>query len=49
MAERLIPPDPQRKVDADFALIRQEESDSGIYEKYLALAEVIEKESQKHI
>jgi hemerythrin-like domain-containing protein len=49
MADRLIPPDRQEKVAADFEHIEHEETGEGIHEKYLALAEVLEKESQKQI
>jgi hemerythrin-like domain-containing protein len=49
MAERLIPPDKQEQVDADFERIEQEETAAGIHEKYLALAEVLEKESVRKI
>jgi len=49
MADRLIPPDRQEKVAADFERIEQEETGEGIHEKYLALAEVLEKESLKRI
>ncbi len=47
MADRLIPPDRQEKVAADFERIEQEEIGEGLHEKYLALAEVLEKESRK--
>ena len=46
MADRLIPPDKQAKVTADFENIELEETGEGVHEKYLALAEVLEKESQ---
>jgi hemerythrin-like domain-containing protein len=49
MADRLIPPDRQEKVAADFERIEQEETGEGVHEKYLALAEVLEKESLKRI
>lgn len=49
MADRLIPLVRQEKVTADFERIDLEEIAAGIHEKYLALAEVLEKESQKQI
>jgi hemerythrin-like domain-containing protein len=45
MADRLIPPDKQEKVSAEFERIEKEETGEGIHEKYEALAEVLEKES----
>jgi hemerythrin-like domain-containing protein len=47
MADRLIPPDKQEKVAADFEHIEHEETGQGVHKKYLALAEVLEKESRK--
>ena len=49
MAERLIPPDRQEKIAADFERIDHEETGEGVQEKYLALAEVLERESMKQI
>jgi hemerythrin-like domain-containing protein len=49
MADRLIPPDRQEKVAADFERIEKEEIGESLNEKYLALAEVLEKESLKKI
>jgi hemerythrin-like domain-containing protein len=49
MADRVIPPDRQEKVAADFEHIEREEAGEGIHEKYLALAEVLEQESRKQI
>jgi hemerythrin-like domain-containing protein len=49
MAERAIPPQGQEKVDADFERVEADEAASGIYDKYLALAEVLEKESTRPI
>jgi len=49
MADRLIPADRQEKVAADFERIEQEETGVGLHEKYLELAEVLEKESKKQI
>jgi len=45
MADSLISPERQEKVAADFELIEHEEAGEGVHEKYLALAEVLEKES----
>lgn len=47
MADRVIPPDWQDKVTADFEHIEHEETGEGVHEKYLALAEVLEKVSRK--
>ena len=49
MAERLIPPGRQEKVDSDSERILHEDTVAGLHEKYLALAEVLEKESTKQI
>ena len=49
MADRVIPPDRQAKVTAGFETIEREETGEGVHEKYLALAEVLEKESRKLI
>jgi len=49
MADRLIPPDRQEKVATDFERIEHEETGEGVHEKYLALADVLEKESQKQL
>jgi hemerythrin-like domain-containing protein len=49
MAERAIPPQQQKKVDADFERAGVEEAAAGVHDKYLALAEVLEKESTKKI
>ena len=45
MADRFIPPEKQEKVAEDFERIEHEETGEGVHEKYLALAEVLEKES----
>lgn len=45
MADRLIPPDRQAKVVEDFETVEHEESGAGVHEKYLALAERLEKEA----
>jgi hemerythrin-like domain-containing protein len=47
MAERLLPTERQQDVDADFDRIQKQDTAAGIYEKYLALVEVLEKESLK--
>jgi hemerythrin-like domain-containing protein len=49
MADRLIPPERQQKVMEEFDRIELEETGAGVHEKYHALAEVLEKESQKQI
>ena len=45
MADRIIKPELQEKVAAEFERIEVEETGAGIHEKYHALAEVLEKES----
>jgi hemerythrin-like domain-containing protein len=47
MADRIIPLERQEKVNADFERIQLEDTAAGLYDKYLALAEVLEKESVK--
>jgi hemerythrin-like domain-containing protein len=47
MADRVIPPKQQEKVAEEFERIEREETGAGIHEKYLALAEVLEKESMQ--
>jgi hemerythrin-like domain-containing protein len=47
MADRVIPPEKQEKVAQDFERIEHEETGEGVHEKYLALAEVLEKEGLK--
>jgi hemerythrin-like domain-containing protein len=49
MADRIIPPEQQEQVAADFERIEHEEIGEGLHEKYLALAEVLEKESTQKI
>lgn len=44
MADRIIPPDQQDQVAVDFERVEHEETGEGIHEKYLALAERLEKE-----
>ena len=45
MANRIIPPDRQIKINADFDRIGQADTRAGVHEKYSALAELLEKES----
>ncbi len=47
MADRMIPLEQQEKVAEDFERIEQEETGAGLHENYLALAEVLEKESAR--
>jgi hemerythrin-like domain-containing protein len=47
MADRFIPLDRQEKVMADFERVERDEIGEGVHEKYLALAESLEKESLK--
>jgi hemerythrin-like domain-containing protein len=47
MNESGIPPVKQEKVMADFERVEHDEIGEGVHEKYLALAEVLEKESLK--
>jgi hemerythrin-like domain-containing protein len=49
MADQVIPPAQQEKVAADFKRVGLEETEAGIHEKYLALAEVLEKESTRKL
>jgi hemerythrin-like domain-containing protein len=49
MADRVIPPERQQKVLKEFERIEVEETGEGVHEKYHALAEVLEKESQAKI
>ncbi len=44
MAEQVIPPAAQAKVTEDFEHVEHEETGEGVHEKYLALAEKLEKE-----
>lgn len=44
MADRVIPPETQARVAEDFERIEHEETGAGVQEKYLALAERLEKE-----
>ncbi len=44
MAEQVIPPADQAKVTEDFEHVEHEETGAGVHEKYLALAEKLEKE-----
>jgi hemerythrin-like domain-containing protein len=45
MADRVIPLDRQAQVEIDFKRIEHEETGAGVHEKYLALAEKLEKET----
>jgi hemerythrin-like domain-containing protein len=49
LAEYAVPADEKEKLDAAFEQAGQEEAGTGIHEKYLALVEVLEKESEKRI
>jgi hemerythrin-like domain-containing protein len=49
MADQLISPAHQEKILADFTSIGLEETEAGIHEKYMALAEVLEKESTRKL
>ena len=44
MAGRIIPADKQEQVVADFEKVEHQETGAGVHEKYLALAEALEKE-----
>jgi hemerythrin-like domain-containing protein len=46
MADRMIPLAKQEEVAEKFEKVEHEETGEGVHEKYLALAEVLEKESQ---
>ncbi len=45
MADRLLPPETQQKVAVGFDLLEHEETGEGVHEKYLALAEALERET----
>ncbi len=45
LAERVIAPEAQQRVSEDFERIEHEETGEGVHEKYLALAEKLEKYS----
>ena len=47
MADRIIPLDKQEQVTEEFERVEREEIGEAVHEKYLALAEVLEKESLK--
>ncbi len=49
MAAQVIPLERHDQVAADFERVEHEETGEGVHEKYLALAEVLEKESQQAI
>lgn len=44
MADRVIPADEQEKVGEDFETVEEEETGAGVHEKYLGLAEALQKE-----
>jgi len=44
MADRVIPPTEHKKINAAFEKVEHEETGAGMHEKYLALAEMLEKE-----
>jgi hemerythrin-like domain-containing protein len=46
MAGRIIPADKQEQVVEDFEKVEHEETGPGVHEKYLAMAEALEKEMQ---
>ena len=46
MAGRIIPVDKQAKVVEEFEKVEHEETGAGVHEKYLALAEALEKEME---
>lgn len=46
MAERIIPPESQDEVWEGFERVEHEETGEGVHEKYLALAETLEREIQ---
>jgi hemerythrin-like domain-containing protein len=45
MANATIPAERQEKIEQDFEHVEHEETGAGVHEKYLALAEALEKES----
>lgn len=49
MADRVISAERGEKVDAEFERIEAEDTGAGVHEKYLALAEILEKESSRKI
>lgn len=49
MADRVIPVERQQLIWKEFERIKIEETRTGVHEKYLALAEVLEKESRKRL
>ena len=46
MADKVIPPEKQEQVLQDFEKVEHEETGAGVHEKYLELAEALEKESR---
>jgi hemerythrin-like domain-containing protein len=49
LADRIVPVEKQEVLTAEFERIGREETEAGTHEKYLALAEVLEKESTRRI
>ena len=49
MANQVIPSERHAEIDREFERIEVEETGAGIHEKYLALAEILEKESSRKI
>jgi len=49
MANRAIPPERHAAIDSEFERIELEETGAGVHEKYLALAEILEKESNRKL
>jgi hemerythrin-like domain-containing protein len=45
MADRVIPPEKQEGVTEAFDAVEHEETGAGVHEKYLAMAEALEKEA----
>ena len=45
LADRTIPPGAQQQVAEDFERVEHEETGEGVHEKYLALADKLEKDS----
>lgn len=49
MAERVLPWERQQQVAEGFEHVEHEETGEGVHEKYLALAEALEREAAEHI
>jgi len=45
LADRTIPPEEQQQISEAFERVEHEETGEGVHEKYLALAEKLEKDS----